>query len=125
MRDARVVNLLCRALRSEKDKMVQNRIMEALGKIGDGRATLRIVEILEEEVKYDTIDKFRLIYIIESLMNIKDKRALMHLGQFLNSQDEDLKKLTEKAFDIIEPKWHDIVERERKKSVEEIFKTKK
>lgn len=125
LRDARAVNLLCRALRSEKDKMVQNRIMEALGKIGDGRATLRIVEILEEEVKNDTIDKFRLIYIIESLMNIKDKRALMHLGQFLNSQDEDLKKLTEKAFDIIEPKWHDIVERERKKSVEEIFKTKK
>ena len=58
-------------------------------------------------------------------MNIKDKRALMHLGQFLNSPDEDLRKLTEKAFDIIEPKWHDIVERERKKSVEEIFKTKK
>ena len=125
MRDARSVNLLCRALRSEKDKMVQNRIIEALGKIGDGRATLRIVEILEEEVKYDTLDKFRLIYIIESLMNIKDKRALTYLGQFLNSQDKDLRKLTEKAFDVIEPKWHDIVEKERKKSIEEIFKIKK
>ncbi len=125
MRDGRSVNLLCRALRSEKDKMVQNRIMEALGKIGDGRATLRIVEILEEELKNDTIDKFRLIYIIESLMNIKDKRALTYIGQFLNSQDEDLRKLTEKAFDLIEPKWHDIVEKERKKSIEEIFKAKK
>lgn len=125
MRDARSVNLLCRALRSEKDKMVQNRIIEALGKIGDGRATLRITEILEEELKNDTIDKFRLIYIIESLMNIKDKRALMYIGQFLNSEDEDLQKLTEKAFDVIEPKWHDIVEKERKKSIEEIFKAKK
>ena len=125
MRDARSVNLLCRALRSEKDKMVQNRIIEALGKIGDGRATLRITEILEEELKNDTIDKFRLIYIIESLMNIKDKRALMYIGQFLNSEDEDLQKLTEKAFDVIEPKWRDIVEKERKKSIEEIFKAKK
>ena len=125
MRDARSVNLLCRALRSEKDNMVQNRIIEALGKIGDGRATLRITEILEEELKNDTIDKFRLIYIIESLMNIKDKRALMYIGQFLNSEDEDLQKLTEKAFDVIEPKWRDIVEKERKKSIEEIFKAKK
>lgn len=125
MRDGRAVNLLCRALRSEKDKIVQNRIIEALGKIGDGRATLRIVEILEEELKNNTIDKFRIIYIIESLMNIRDKRALMYIGQFLNSQDEDLRKLTEKAFDIIEPKWHDIVEKERKKSIEEIFKAKK
>jgi len=125
MRDGRAVNLLCRALRSEKDKIVQNRIIEAQGKIGDGRATLRIVEILEEELKNNTIDKFRIIYIIESLMNIRDKRALMYIGQFLNSQDEDLRKLTEKAFDLIEPKWHDIVEKERKKSIEEIFKAKK
>ena len=125
MRDRRAVNLLCRALRSEKDKMVQNRIIEALGKIGDGRATLRIIEILEEELKNDTIDKFRLIYIIESLINLKDKRALMYIGQFLDSQDEDLRELTEKAFDLIEPKWHDIVEKERKKSIEEIFKVKK
>ena len=125
MRDGRAVNLLCRALRSEKDKIVQNRIIEALGKIGDGRATLRIVEILEEELKNNSIDKFRIIYIIESLMNIRDKRALMYIGQFLNSQDEDLRKLTEKAFDLIEPKWHDIVEKERKKSIEEIFKAKK
>lgn len=125
MRDRRAVNLLCRALRSETDKMVQNRIIEALGKIGDGRATLRIIEILEEELKNDTIDKFRLIYIIESLISLKDKRALMYIGQFLDSQDEDLRALTEKAFDLIEPKWHDIVEKERNKSIEEIFKVKK
>ncbi len=122
MKDRRAVNLLCRALRSEKDKIVQNRIIEALGKIGDGRATLRIVEILKEEVKNDTIDKFRLIYIIESLMNLRDKRALMYIGQFLDSQDEDLRELTEKAFDLIEPKWRDIVEKERKKTIEDIFK---
>ena len=124
MRDARAVNLLCRALRSENDNMVQNKIIEALGKIGDGRATLRIVEILEEELKNNTIDKFRLIYIIESLMNIKDKRALMYIGQFLSSEDEDLRKLTEKAFDVIEPKWQEIVEKERKKKIEDIFKVK-
>lgn len=122
MRDRRAVNLLCRALRSEKDKIVQNRIIEALGKIGDGRATLRIIEILKEELKNDTIDKFRLIYIIESLINLKDKRALMYIGQFLDSQDEDLRELTEKAFDLIEPKWRDIVEKERKKTIEDIFK---
>ena len=122
MRDRRAVNLLCRALRSEKDKIVQNRIIEALGKIGDGRATLRIIEILKEELKNDTIDKFRLIYIIESLMNLRDKRALMYIGQFLTSEDEDLRKLTEKAFDLIEPKWRDIVEKERKKTIEDIFK---
>ena len=122
MKDRRAVNLLCRALRSEKDKIVQNRIIEALGKIGDGRATLRIIEILKEELKNDTIDKFRLIYIIESLMNLRDKRALMYIGQFLTSEDEDLRKLTEKAFDLIEPKWRDIVEKERKKTIEDIFK---
>ena len=49
----------------------------------------------------------------------------MYIGQFLNSEDEDLQKLTEKAFDVIEPKWRDIVEKERKKSIEEIFKAKK
>ncbi|MFX1394674.1 MAG: HEAT repeat domain-containing protein [Promethearchaeota archaeon] len=125
MRDGRAVNLLCRALRSEKDKMVQNRIIEAMGRIGDGRATLRIIEKMSEELKSNNIDKYRIIYMIESLTNIKDKRALTYIGQFLNSPDKDLKKLAEKAFDKIEPNWRQIIEKERKeKSIEEIFKNK-
>ena len=125
MRDGRAVNLLCRALRSENDKMVQNRIIEAMGRIGDGRATLRIIEKMSEELKSNNLDKYRIIYMIESLTNIKDKRALVYIGQFLNSADEDLKKLAEEAFDRIEPNWRQIIEKERKKkSIEEIFKNK-
>jgi len=125
MRDGRAVNLLCRALRSENDKMVQNRIIEAMGRIGDGRATLRIIEKMSEELKSNNLDKYRIIYMIESLTNIKDKRALAYIGQFLNSPDEDLKKLAEEAFDRIEPNWRQIIEKERKKkSIEEIFKNK-
>ena len=123
MRDGRAVNLLCRALRSENEKMVQNRIIEAMGRIGDARATLRIIEKLEEDINQGNTDKYRIINIIESLMNIKDKRALASIGQFLNSHDEDLKELAEYAFDIIEPNWRKIVKEERKeKSIEEIFK---
>jgi HEAT repeat protein len=124
MRDGRAVNLLCRALRSEKDKMVQNRIIEAMGRIGDGRATIRIIEKLEEDKQQGSLDKYRIIYIIESLIRIKDRRALSSIGQFLNSDDEEVKKLAEEAFDAIEPNWRHIVEKERKeKSIEEIFKS--
>jgi len=123
MRDGRAVNLLCRALRSEKEKMVQNRIIEAMGRIGDARATMRIIEKLEEDINQGNTDRFRIVNIIESLINIKDKRALASIGQFLNTDDEDLKNLAENAFDIIEPNWRQIVKEERKeKSIEEIFK---
>ena len=122
MKDGRSVNLLCRALRSEEDKMVQNRIIEAMGRIGNSKATLRIIEKLREELDKKNIDKFRLIYMIESLINIKDKRALVYIGPLLTSPDEDLKKLAKKAFDVIEPNWRQIIESEGKKSIEEIFK---
>ena len=125
MKDARSVNLLCRALRSEEEFMVQNRIIEALGRIGDSRATMRIIEILEEEADKHLSDKFRIIFIIEALSNLKDKRALVYIAPFLNSPDEELKNLAEDAFDKIEPDWRLIMEREMKrKSVEEIFKIK-
>ncbi|MHA2008339.1 MAG: HEAT repeat domain-containing protein [Promethearchaeota archaeon] len=125
MKDGRSVNLLCRALRSEKDHLVINRIIEALGRIGDGRATLRIIEKLREELNESEIDKYRIIYIIESLKNIKDKRALEYLGLFLNSSDEELKILTQDAFDVIEPDWREIIKKERKeKSIQDIFKFK-
>lgn len=122
LKDGRATNLLCRALRSEKDHLVVNRIIEALGRIGDGRATLRIIEKLKEEQDKLKPDKYRILYIIESLVNIKDKRALEFMGPFLDSSDEELKKLAQLAFDTIEPNWKEIIKRERNKSIQEIFK---
>jgi HEAT repeat protein len=125
MKDARCINLLCRALRTEENFMTQNRIIEALGKIGDSRATMRIIEKLKEEIDKDLSDKFRIIYIIEALSNLKDKRSLVYIAPFLNSEDEELKSLAESAFDKIQPDWRLIMERElKKKSIEEIFKIK-
>ncbi|TFF93437.1 MAG: HEAT repeat domain-containing protein [Promethearchaeota archaeon] len=123
MRDARATNLLCRALRTEDDHMVVNRIIEALGRIGDPKATTRVLEKLEEELDKFEGDKFRLVYILEALTNLKDKRALPKISSFLNSPDEDLKKLAIKAFDTIEPKWREIVEEEqKKKDIGDIFR---
>ena len=125
MEEGRAVNLLCRALRSEKDHLVVNRIIEALGKIRDGRATLRIIEKLLEELDKSENDKFRIIYILEALKSIRDKRALEYIGLFLESSDEKLKNLTQEIFDLIEPEWRDIIEKERKeKTIQEIFKFK-
>ena len=125
LQDGRSVNLLCRALKTEEDPIVINRIIEALGRIEDGRATLRILEKLEDEIKTPEIDidKLRVIFIIESLTRIKDRRALKSLSYFLNSSDDKLLQLAENAFDVIQPNWRQIIERERKeKSVQDIFK---
>ncbi len=122
LEEGRAVNLLCRALKSEKDNMVINRIIEALGRIGDGKATLRIIEKLEEEQKKEEIDKYRIIYILESLTRIKDKRALGYIGAYLDFPDEELQELAQKAFDTIEPNWREIIKRANNKSFEKIFK---
>lgn len=125
LQDGRAVNLLCRALKTEDDPIVLNRIIEALGRIEDGRATLRIIEKLEEEIKKSEIelDKLRVIFIIESLTRIKDKRALESISYFLNSSDDKLLKLAENAFDEIKPDWRHIIEKERKeRSLQDIFK---
>lgn len=114
MKEGRSVNLLCRALRSEEDHLVINKIIEALGRIGDSRATLRIIEKLKDELNTSEIDKYRIIYIIEALKKIKDKRALEHIGTFLSSSDEEVKILAQEAFDTIEPNWKEIIKRERK-----------
>ena len=124
LRDGRATNLLCRALRLEKDHTVVNKIIEALGRIKDGRATLRIIEHLKNEREKDNPDKYRIIYIIESLTKIKDKRSLPYLAPLLDSSDDEIKNLTLNAFDIIAPNWEEIIERERNKSIEEIFKVK-
>lgn len=124
LKDGRATNLMCRALRIEKDHVVINKLIEGLGRIGDGRATLRIIEKFKEELEKNEIDKFRLVYIIESLTKIKDKRALSYLGPLLDSSDEDIKNLTLQAFEVIEPNWKEIVKKERNKSIQEIFKLK-
>jgi HEAT repeat protein len=124
LQDGRSVNLLCRALKTEEDPIVVNRLIEALGRIGDGRATLRILEKLQDEIKKPDIevDKLRIIFIIESLTRIKDKRALKDLSYFLSSSDDKIIQLTESAFDAIQPNWRQIIERERKeKSFQDIF----
>jgi len=123
LKDGRATNLLCRALRKEEDHMVINRIIEALGRIGDPKASMRIIEKLREELDKLEGDKYRIIYILESLINLKDKRILAFIGPLLNSPDEKIKNLTTKAFDIIEPKWRKILEKEkREKSIYDIFK---
>ncbi|MFO8019592.1 MAG: HEAT repeat domain-containing protein [Promethearchaeia archaeon] len=126
LKDKRATNLLCKALRKEEDHLVVNRIIEALGRIGDPRATMRIIEKLKEELDKFKGDKFRIKYIIESLTRLKDKRALPYIGPFLRSSDEDLKKLAKEAFDIIEPEWEKILEKEKTKdkTIESIFKEK-
>ena len=125
MKESRSVNLLCRALRSEEDHLVINKIIESLGRIGDGRATLRIIEKLKDELNSSEPDKFRIIYILEALKKLKDKRALVYVGSFLDSSDSDIKKITHEVFDSIEPNWEEIIKKERReKSIQEIFKIK-
>ncbi|MHA1234698.1 MAG: HEAT repeat domain-containing protein [Promethearchaeota archaeon] len=128
LRDARSVNLLCRALKTERNPLVINRIIEALGRIGDGRATLGILDKFEIEMKKpeNESDKLRIIFIIESLTRIKDKRALEFISHYLDSSDEKVLQLAQNAFDIIQPNWREIIKRNQKKrTMQEIFKVSK
>jgi len=107
LKEARATNMLTRALKSEKDDAVINKIIEAMGESGDSKATMIIVEHLKKELEKseEHQDKRRLFIIIESLMKIGDKRALEHLGILLDSCHSDIRKLTEEAFECIDPKW--------------------
>ena len=128
LRDGRSVNLLCRALKTEKNTIVVNRIIEALGRIGDGRATLSILEKFEIEMKKseNDSDKLRIVFIIESLTRIKDNRALEFISHYLDSTDDELLQLSQNAFDIILPDWRDIIKRNQKeRTLQDIFKVSK
>jgi HEAT repeat protein len=107
MKEGRATNILARALKSEKDTVVINRIIEAMGEIKDPKATMLIIDFLKEELnkQEEKQDKNRLFIIIESLMKIGDKRALEHLGILLDSCHNDIRKLTEEAFECIDPNW--------------------
>ncbi|TXT60967.1 MAG: PBS lyase HEAT-like repeat protein [Promethearchaeota archaeon] len=122
MQDGRAVNLMVKALKKEEEFNVINRLIEALGRIGNPKATRAILEKLMLEQGKDHPNKYRIIAIIESLIGIKDKRALAYIGQFLTSEDGEIRELTKQAFDTIEPNWRKILEKEqKKKSLEEIF----
>jgi HEAT repeat protein len=107
LKEGRATNLLVKALNSEEDPIVINRIIEAMGLIKDPKATIPIVNILKQEIEKpeELQDKGRIFIIIESLMKIGDKRALEHLGILLDSCYEDIRKLTEEAFECIDPNF--------------------
>ncbi|MFX1302282.1 MAG: HEAT repeat domain-containing protein [Promethearchaeota archaeon] len=106
-KEGRATNMLARALKSEKDTVVINRIIEAMGEIRDPKATMLIIDFLKSELEKseEDQDKTRLFVIIESLMKIGDKRALEYLGILLDSCHSDIRKLTEEAFECIDPNW--------------------
>ena len=105
--EGRATNLLVRALNKEKDPIVINSIIEAMGRIRDPKATIPIIEFLKEENEKEEPNKKRLFVIIESLMKIGDKRALTHLGLLYNSCEADIKTITEKALLCIDPNWQE------------------
>ena len=107
MKEGRATNILSRALKSEKDIVVINRIIDAMGEIRDPKATILIIDFLKDELEKpeEEQNKTRLFIIIESLMKIGDKRALEHLGILLDSCHNDIRKLTEEAFECIDPNW--------------------
>jgi HEAT repeat protein len=107
LKEGRAINILARALKSEEDEVVINRIIEAMGEIGDPKATMLIIDFLKQELgkSEEDQDKTRLFIVIESLMKIGDKRALEHLGILLDSCHSDIRKLTVEAFECIDPDW--------------------
>ncbi len=109
--DGRATNLLYKALNKEKDDLVINRIIEAMGRIKDAKATMQIVDFLKKELEKESPDKQRLFVIIESLMKIGDKRALTHLGILYETCEGDIKKLTEEAFSCIDPNWKENIKK--------------
>ncbi|NHJ23058.1 MAG: hypothetical protein EAX89_00685 [Candidatus Lokiarchaeota archaeon] len=106
-KQGRATNLLIKAIKSEKDPVVINRIIEAMGEIKDAKATLSIIDYLKNEVEKpeEEQDQNRLFLIIESLMKIGDKRALKHLGILLDTCNNEIKTLTEEALECIDPNW--------------------
>jgi HEAT repeat protein len=116
LKDGRATNLLVRALNSEEDPIVINRIIEAMGEIKDAKSTMVIVELLKRELEKheNEQDRSLLFLIVESLMKIGDKRALEHLGLLLEVCEGDIKNLTEKALECIDPNWKENLTRKSK-----------
>ncbi|MBN2373247.1 HEAT repeat domain-containing protein [bacterium] len=85
------------AVLAENDKEIQRKSVESLGKIKDDRSTLPLIGLLE--------DNDLQIFVIWSLGNIGDKRAVPALTRLLDSQDkyirfnagQSLKKIGDKS----------------------------
>ena len=109
LKDKRATNLFLKALKSEKEPVVINRIIEAMGEIRDSRATMLIIGLLKKEIKLsdDQQDKQRIFLIIESLMKIGDKRALEHIGFLLDSCDNEIRNLATEALECIDANWRE------------------
>ncbi|MHA1150416.1 MAG: HEAT repeat domain-containing protein [Promethearchaeota archaeon] len=116
MGEGRAVNLLIKVLEKEGEPAVINNLIEALGRIANGKATQSILNFLQVELNKseERQDKERLFIIIEALMRIGDKRALEQLGILQAScMDEQLKGLTEKALSCVDPKWKENIKKSK------------
>jgi HEAT repeat protein len=115
LKDKRATNSLAKLIKRETDPIILNRIIEAMGEIQDVRATMLIVEILQKELTLpeEAQDKQRIFLIIESLMKIGDKRALEYLGILLDSCDDEIKQLTEKSIECIDPNWKENLQKSK------------
>ena len=77
-----------------------------------------LIEFLQKELEKPEKqqDKQRLFIIIESLMEIGDKRALESLGILHKScNDEELKGMTENAMGCIDPNWKNTIKKLKSK----------
>jgi HEAT repeat protein len=116
LRDKRAVNLLIKALNKETDISVLNRIVEALGRLKDPRATIPLIRFLKGRINKNDPNKDLIFVIIESLMKLGDKRALTELGLIMDSCDEEIKGLTEQTLDCIDSNWRENLSRLKRKS---------
>jgi HEAT repeat protein len=107
LRDKRATNLLIKALNKESDISVLNRIVEALGRLKDPKATIPLIRLLKRKINEVDPDKDLVFVIIESLMKLGDKRALTELGLIMDSCDEEIRGLTEQTLDCIDSNWRE------------------
>ena len=107
LRDKRATNLLIKALNKESDISVLNRIVEALGRLKDPKATIPLIKLLKRTINKNDPNKDLIFVIIESLMKLGDKRALTELGLIMDSCDEEIRGLTEQTLDCIDSNWRE------------------
>jgi len=107
---------LIKALKSEKDEIVINRIIEAIGKMKDPKATNVLTDLLNKELQLpeNKQNKSKLFALVESLIKIGDKKALEDIGILLESCSSDLKELSEKSLECVDPNWKENVKTQSK-----------
>lgn len=111
LRDTRATNLLIKALNKEQDESVLNRIVEALGRLRDPKATIPLIRFLKENIDIEEPNEDLIFVIIESLMSLGDKRALIELGLIMQSCSAEIRGLTEDTLDCIDIHWRENLKR--------------